>query len=458
MMNIRNEIKRRLDAPRLTIWFCAFCLIFGIPLVFLYPPFLASDEIAHFYRAYQVSEFRLFSDANGQEGGGILPSSLTATVDVVKENMLDIPGFTLESLKDIPRIPLAPHDRTWTAFTGSALYSPLPYLPQALGILIGRVFNSTPLTLHYFARICSLLTWALMGMLALKTIPIYKNVLFILMLSPLVFSKAVVVTADVVTVGACALLVCQALKIACGEQNVTRGDVTLLFIYAALVGFCKIVYAPLAALCFLIPIKRLGSRKRFWLICGGAIIIAFAANFLWMFCLAGNLPIRTNTSAQPGVQVGYILSHPLSFVKVVWRYTYEYLWPNFQSIFGSLIVWREVWLPAWVIALLWAAVLFAAIMDKPAYDLRLWKKAGVLAVVLCEYVLIIASLYVSFSTPMATRVQGMQARYMFPLMLPFLLIFKRKKAGQFNASAVCVPVSFVSLFVLIIAMYSRFKS
>ena len=455
-MGKRGRAAQMLKEPRLTVWFCSLCIIFGLPFVFLYPPFLASDEVAHFYRAYQVSEFRFASEARGREGGGMLPSSLSGSVGAVRENMLDVPGFTLKLMSDIQRFPLDPHERVWTVFTGAALYSPLPYLPQSSGIFIGRMLSLTPLTLHYIARICSLLAWLLMGMYALRIIPFYKNVLFMLLLTPLVFSKAAVVTADVVTVGACTLLVCQVLKMAYGTNGANRTDVMLMFGLAALVGLCKIVYAPFAVLCFLIPPERFGGKKRFWLICGGTVFIALAANLLWTGFLAANIPLQAGVSAQPRTQVMYMLRRPFDFARIVYRYTYDNLWINFQAMFGSVIVWREVNLPLWVITSLWAAVLLAAFADKQAAVIRLWKKAGVLALVLIIYVLIIASLYVTVTVPMSNRVHGMQPRYMFPLLLPLLLIIKRGKAGKHNMSVICILMTTVSLCATIAAMFTRF--
>ena len=126
-------------------------------------------------------------------------------------------------------------------------------------------------------------------------------------------------------------------------------------------------------------------------------------------------------------------------------------------MFGSVIVRHEVSLPKWVITLLWAALLFAALTDRPAAEIKAWRKAGVFMLSVCVYVLIIASLYISFSALKSTIVQGMQPRYMFPLLLPLLLILKRKKEWRIaDVSAVYIPISAAALAALNIAMYTRF--
>jgi len=472
LMTSRERLERLLGERNIGRWFISFCLLFGIPLIFLYPPFIASDEIAHFYRAYQISEFTIIAEARWPDGGGMLPRSLSETTGALTTGMFRVPGFTLDMLDDIPKLPLNPGDRVWTAFTNTALYSPLAYLPQAAGLLVGRLLSLTPLTLQYIARVCSLLTWAAMGAYALKIVPFFKNVLFLILLTPLVFSKAAVVTADVVTVGACAILSCHILRMAFGEGCITRRDILLLFGWAALVGLCKITYAPLVALCFMIPAERLGGRKRFFLICGGAVLLAFVVNLLWTGILVSNQPLQTSNTAQPAEQVRYMLRNPFAFVMVVLRYTYERMPINARYILGEIIVWDHVWMPVWVIFMLWVSIVLAAAADKATVVIQAWKRAGVLAVVLITYVVIIASLYVSFTLPRLDYVQGMQARYMLPLLFPMMLLIKNDRFSEVFSRrldrlstripsaivlpSVCLLVSFVSLTMLLVVMYVRF--
>jgi hypothetical protein len=43
-------------------------------------------------------------------------------------------------------VPLLPHDRAETAFPNTALSGPTAYLPQAFGVLLGRTFGGSALT------------------------------------------------------------------------------------------------------------------------------------------------------------------------------------------------------------------------------------------------------------------------------------------------------------------------
>src|SRR5262245_30627395 len=56
--------------------FAGLVLLFGLVFAFGLPPCQAPDEVSHFYRAYQVSEGRLFPVMVGEWGGGDLPANI----------------------------------------------------------------------------------------------------------------------------------------------------------------------------------------------------------------------------------------------------------------------------------------------------------------------------------------------------------------------------------------------
>ena len=122
----------------------AMVLILGaigsIPLVLLTPPFQVPDEVQHFYRAYQLSDFRLRAEVQNGVAGGTLPDSLPELVKSIvytRDNVYysAAPAPMTKTLKLIS-VPLDKSARRFVAFPGSAFYSPLPYIPQVLGIAV----------------------------------------------------------------------------------------------------------------------------------------------------------------------------------------------------------------------------------------------------------------------------------------------------------------------------------
>ena len=141
----------------------------SLPLVLLTPPFQVPDEVQHFYRAYQLSEFHLRAEVQNGEAGGTLPVSLSQLVkaSVNTQDGVFYPSTPAPIAKtlQLKSIPLDTSTRQFVAFPGSAIYSPLPYLPQALGIMAGRWMGSGPLALFYLGRLFNCLSaLALLGL------------------------------------------------------------------------------------------------------------------------------------------------------------------------------------------------------------------------------------------------------------------------------------------------------
>jgi uncharacterized membrane protein len=82
-------------------------------------------------------------------------------------------------------IPLDISNRRFVPFPRSAFYSPLPYLPQMLGIAVGRSFGSGPLYLLYLGRLINCL--AAVGLLgiAVDSMPVAEELVIVIGLLPM---------------------------------------------------------------------------------------------------------------------------------------------------------------------------------------------------------------------------------------------------------------------------------
>lgn len=157
--------------PHLSIHkvFLFAALFWGITLLFLVPPYQVPDEPAHFYRAWQVSLFDFKPEVRNNRLGGELPVSLQdfySTIMVTPGDKEDkLTGTMLEAAS---KIKLNPEQTKFYTFPNTALYSPVPYIPQAIGIGIGRVLKLSPLAVFYLARLFNFIAWVSIVFLQLK--------------------------------------------------------------------------------------------------------------------------------------------------------------------------------------------------------------------------------------------------------------------------------------------------
>jgi len=134
--------------------FLFFGIVWGIINVFLTPPFQVQDEPAHFFRAFQISEGKLFPKSYSISLGEYLPLSLNKFEDVWAKVVVEKKGKTsFSDFRDAMKIPLKVHQTKFFSFHNTALYSPVTHLPQASGIFIGRFMGLPVLVIFYLGRI-----------------------------------------------------------------------------------------------------------------------------------------------------------------------------------------------------------------------------------------------------------------------------------------------------------------
>jgi hypothetical protein len=110
-------------------------IIFGFGYVIATPPAESADAASHLFRAYQVSQGYILSDrlALGTRAGGQIPViyadsiyALQGNIPTHRENK-----FHISLLKSYLHVRIDTMTTKETYFEGAALYSPIPYLPQA---------------------------------------------------------------------------------------------------------------------------------------------------------------------------------------------------------------------------------------------------------------------------------------------------------------------------------------
>ena len=264
----------------------------GLLVLALVPPFKGADERAHFLRTYQVSEGTILPEKTPDGVGGFLPGRLKARASLV-----------------------SPPDRTFLDFRNTALYSPVPYLPQATIIGMGRFLDLPPGTLLYLGRLAGLITAVTLTFLAIRTAPIGKLLFLLMALTPMAVRQMALLTADSVSNASAFLLIAIFLRLSLDpEMRLQRGVLVLLVLCSLVVVLSKQTYFPLLALYFLCPVTKAGSRWRYaaiFLIMTGAGLALLAA---WSLAIRPlYLPQHIAPGADPGRQLAVILADPIRF-------------------------------------------------------------------------------------------------------------------------------------------------
>src|SRR5512133_1003745 len=161
--------------------FLIIAIVFGLLHAVLTPPFQSPDEYIHFYRSYHLSQ--------GNLGGekAFLPKDV---MDFSREVNRDLPGndqnkqskkaLVAEFSRHFKPTPMEAAD-----ITNIAVYAPIPYIPQALGIFVGHQAHLPPIFIFYLGRLVNLSTWIALVYLAIRLMPFHKRLLLGLSLLPM---------------------------------------------------------------------------------------------------------------------------------------------------------------------------------------------------------------------------------------------------------------------------------
>jgi uncharacterized membrane protein len=442
------------------ILFAILFLLFGLLYVFLTPPIYVADESAHFYRAYQVSEGNFVPENVGNESGGKIPKSLS---DFVGLNVIESTqkfNFAQTFSKSL-KLDLNPSQRLNLEFTNVAIYPTANYLPQAIGIDIGRIFTSKVIVLFYLARIVNLLFLCACLFWAIRTMPFGKFALMIIGLLPMVLYAGSSLSADTFVIASVSLFVAYLLKLINQKEIALKGWL-IIAAMAGMVTMSKQTYFVLAMAILALPFRSRVFIKADFKKATLALLVPVFLLGGWMLLINGlnnqpvNLQHAVNIYADPGAQKQFIVSHPLSFIKLlIGGIADSTLIPGMLGVMGV----NDLPMPAWSLFVLFLVVFlsFGTLLERAEKYNKPNKFVSmvIFTVVALNILLILTGLYIFWSTLKQDFISGVRGRYFIPpliMLIPVLLMrFKHTIKPQ-----VLLAVHFIVLLTSVWALINRF--
>jgi uncharacterized membrane protein len=448
----------RVDAAQaLRRWFVAIAAITCLVIASITPPFQAADEYLHFYRAYQISTGQLIPDR--QTGscsgysydftnelclGGALPRSLLLTVRQASATDLRFDATRKQDLASWRRLwsfPLNPDDRHFLKFNTTGLHAPIAYVPQAIGIALGRSIVQLPgfpppppIALMYCGRLANGLIWIAFVYFAMQLAPEFTLGWLAIGLLPMALFQASSLSADVLTNGLACLLVALVVRYRSRpwESSITPWLLSLL---TTLLAVSKLAYAPMALLLLLIPARSFfpvctrphcPSCRWLWLSASG--FLAIASVFAWSQ-VVDQIYVSLHPNLDPTAQIAGILADPLGFIAIaivtLTTNAGHYL-QQFIGVFG----WLDTPLPTphiigYTIALTLAVLCGQTGVNLSNRYIRPWRKRDrlIAALALGGSIGVLCVLAYLWNIVGVDRIGGLQGRYFIPLAPLLLVIF-----------------------------------
>ena len=417
--------------------FVCTVLILGLAYVFVIPMYRGHDEHAHFFKAYEISTGVFNTPIINEHSITTIPS---AFFDVLHEDYNTEERYINATYyDDVIRSAGVEVDEENTITVGGeymAVYSPLPYIPQALTIRIMSLFTDNLLIIFYMTRIVNLLVSVFLLYLTIKIIPFGKNIIFFIAIIPTTLSQIASVSPDALTITSSILFVAYLLKLIFGKDKITIKNIITLAVIGTVLGLCKIVYVPLALLTLLIPKEKYNKKRDRVLMCVLAVALPIIANLAWLGVASTHLSLIDNNKSD--AQKLNILSNPIEYLRICFYTLYHDFDLYLMQLFGGFMEHIEMVHVGWINVIAYIIILIIIVLfDKDIKD-KLDKKMkitiSIVLFIICG--LIYTSIYMQWSTLKNYYINGVQGRYFVELLLPFMLVLGQnklvKESGKIN--------------------------
>lgn len=414
--------------------FLILSAILGIIYVFLNPPMRSPDEHYHFLRAYEISK-------GGIMGGVMYPQEvLDFAVGLHKRNFELFKGnkatvYGIGEIGELSKIKDAGKEVYVEGNPRTTIYSPVPYLPAAIGIFAANLIGVPALVMLYFARITTLVASTVLLYYAIKITPRFKYVMLFLALTPVSIMLKSSVSADAITTSLSFLFVAVLLDLMDNKKGAGNRDFYILCGISLSLLLCKIAYVLLPSLVLLVPKERLANARKA-IVIFPAIIISTAWS-LWAKAkfLSGKTLIGANFIPEdlfasdkrwPEGQIRYVLEEPLALVKAFFN-SVDNEWVQYalHSFFSGL-GYVDIWIPFPFVLL--QILLLIVLVSAEEIRLKLWQRFLCVGVFLATFVIMAFLIYVQWNPYKYDIIAGLQGRYFYPIILPLLLACTPAKA------------------------------
>lgn len=441
-------------------WFLILAIPMGLFLLVAQPPLQGQDETSHFYRAYTITEGHFIEPiVHGRTGATVPTCVISYATYHDSEASKDRPLRLGDAITE-PQT--CNGEAVFVPFENTALYSPLPYLPQVVALGLTRAMHVPIYVQFYAGRLAAFIAFLALIYTALRVAPRGDSVILVLATLPISLLLAVTYSADTMTISMALLMVSGTLRCVL-DQRATWRWFALAALAALALSLSKPTYAVLTPLLLLTPARVFPSRR----IAVAAMVITLAI----VAAATGGWYLETKdislsrylappaSQYSPKAQISFILHHPLAYAANIGQAFFgtqqgNYLWSSFPAFLGS---WRTVgsnFPPVWVSVAAVLALVQAYSRSAPRVIDRsgraILKAALPPALVVANALLIPTALYVEAFAP--HQLIAISGRYFIPTLAAPLasLAVLEARPSAYRSPLPVVPLIVVMLIWLVI--------
>jgi len=408
------------------VLFALISLLAGALLVAITPPLRGPDEAEHFLRGYGVSQGDFVPRTRDAEGrkGLYLPARIERELKFFSDRIFAhrTSGFTYWEVfaahaQNAAALAADGDLAVFVLYGGAEGYSPIPYLPYAAAIVIGRAAHLDFLPLLYLMRLFGLVTTTAVAALAIAVVPRLKWAFLLIALLPTALYSRAVLSADG------ASLACAMMAVALMLRGMLAPAADRPWQQSLWLALGALAKPPQLALILLEAMKRPArTLPRHWksvvvvtlpsVILAGLWTVASSADVA-AYRMLGYMNVQVE-QFDPVWKLRFMMNEPLLFPRLLLRLFTDYGIQLWQQLIGVLD-WLDAPLAGWTYPVLTALLLasfFGPLETSRTTGRRIAFACALAVLGYCFAVVFI--FFLVWTAINATQIDGVQGRYFVP--------------------------------------------
>lgn len=408
---------------------CLFVMsafLIGIIYMFALPPFATPDEGSHYVTVYAESNILLGQEAYDEEGRVIADGK--SALYLIREEK-PTKNTYLRYIKGIfGKIDDVSNDQVVLRKTLSLKHP--GYIPQVLGVSFAREMGMNGEQILLMGRLFALIWYCFVMYWAIKLIPYWKMMLFLIGILPMTMQQVVSYNYDSVLFGIVFFSFAYMMYLKYTKSYVEWKDYLLLVLCAGCIVTIKFIYLPIFAIAILIPKEKFGGGKK--KTCAAILLlmtsgIAMLGTRLSVFEKAVSTGTVYYDSSLKHYTLQMCFSHPIDTIIIFYRTIQDEISRYLISMLTSPLGWVEIKVPEIVfftfLILLLISVWGEQKIKKSSSNER-WVYGFVSVIV---FLLVLLAMLLDYTYIGSYIILGVQGRYFLPILPIMMLLVQNDK-------------------------------
>jgi len=399
--------------------FAITAMIIGLVYMIIITPLSVPDEQTHYSLSYKLSNYILFQE---------------------NKNTAQPEHFDFTYFHGHKNVPEAYHRFSDDLFLdetsdqgsykiNKSIAYPIERLPQTLGLSLGRILNLNFLGIFYLGRFFNLLFYVLILTLAIRKIPYFKAMIFIVGILPMSIQQAASFSTDSFINSMAIFLIANFVySIIKSESIMTKREILTILIVSALLAPAKVIYVFIVFMGLLIPKERFRDNRNRIAFIGLLLLVSVGLILFIKGVAVVNIGTNSSTDNWAGERfyvLKDIISDPIGSIKIyidtmVFRWEFYFL-----TSIGGLLSGLTLHISNFFVYCFALLLMMSALKQKhDNYVFTINKRIVLLIISGITIFLVMTAMLLGWTPRSYNIIEGVQGRYFIPVIPLIMMAFR----------------------------------